>query len=146
MSSSTCKRLMLGRKPCGEKVIDGFEYCSKHLFFEDNPDEKECSLRRCSRCANMIFGFSMKRCLECSKDSIKSNEKAKSKKIKCSGIDRNLQRCRVKVSKEGEFCKLHSYLKDYTPEMLANLKICSCCLKCFYSKEFSTCEKCRGDN
>ena len=107
MLSSTCKRLMLGRKSCGADVITGYEYCSKHLFFENNPDGIECNLRRCSRCANMIFGFSMKRCLECAKDSIKSNAKAKGKKIKCSGIDRNLQRCRVKVDKKGEFCKLH---------------------------------------
>jgi len=63
--------------------------------------------------------------------------------MKCIAIDRARLNCRNYRINDTEFCKLHQYLCDYTPEMMANLSICSGCKKCYYlSDGRKTCDGC----
>jgi len=63
--------------------------------------------------------------------------------MKCIAIDRNRANCRNHKINDTEFCKLHQYLCEYTPEMLNNLTICSGCNKCYYLLDGrKTCDNC----
>lgn len=68
--------------------------------------------------------------------------------MKCLAKDRNNDPCRnysidvdVIVTK---FCKLHQYMKDYTPEMLDASRLCTGCKKMrYFDTEYKICEPCR---
>ena len=62
-------------------------------------------------------------------------------KMKCISKDRNSAPCRYQAI--GKFCKNHSYMNEYTDDMLANITLCSTCKKMHYLGEYNTCEKCR---
>jgi len=63
--------------------------------------------------------------------------------MKCIAIDRNRANCRNHKINDTEFCKLHQYMCEYTPEMLNNLSICSGCNKCYYLTDGrKTCDNC----
>lgn len=51
---------------------------------------------------------------------------------KCLAIDRNSNLCRCNALVDTRFCKNHSYMTDYTDEMLSQLSICSGCKKSYY--------------
>ena len=59
--------------------------------------------------------------------------------MSCPALDLNGKPCRYK----GPFCKFHEYIKDYTPEMLANSTLCSGCKKMKYLTQ-KTCDDCRS--
>lgn len=62
--------------------------------------------------------------------------------MKCLAKDRNQNPCRNSATND-RFCRYHDYMISYTPEMLAEIKICSTCKKMHYLGEYNTCEKCR---
>jgi hypothetical protein len=59
--------------------------------------------------------------------------------MSCLAKDRNQEPCRNK----GPFCKFHSYMKDYTEEMMTASVICSGCNKMKYTGGNLICEACR---
>jgi hypothetical protein len=62
---------------------------------------------------------------------------------KCLSIDRKNDSCRRNALPETRFCKLHSYMVDYTEDMLQNLSICSGCKKAYYlTQGVKTCTNC----
>jgi len=64
--------------------------------------------------------------------------------MKCIAKDRNNNNCRNKSIDETQFCKFHSYMCNYTEEMIYNIKLCSGCKKMYYFEgENRTCEKCK---
>lgn len=63
---------------------------------------------------------------------------------KCLAIDRNNNGCRCNALNESRFCKNHSYMSEYTDEMLSQLSICSGCKKSYYLHEgVKTCTNCK---
>ena len=63
---------------------------------------------------------------------------------KCLAIDRNNNGCRCNALNESRFCKNHSYMSDYTDEMMANQTICSGCKKSYYLPDgVKTCSNCK---
>ena len=63
---------------------------------------------------------------------------------KCLAIDRNNNDCRCNALNESRFCKNHSYMSDYTDEMMANQTICSGCKKSYYLPDgVKTCSNCK---
>ena len=63
---------------------------------------------------------------------------------KCLAIDRNNNGCRCNALNESRFCKNHSYMSDYTDEMMANQTICSGCKKPYYLQDDAkTCSNCK---
>ena len=62
--------------------------------------------------------------------------------MKCATIDRNLNGCRGNAS-HGKFCKIHSYMIEYTEEMVSAAKPCGTCRKTHYMGEYTTCDACR---
>ena len=63
---------------------------------------------------------------------------------KCLAIDRNNNGCRCNALNESRFCKNHSYMSDYTDEMLANQTICSGCKMSYYLPDgVKTCSNCK---
>lgn len=62
---------------------------------------------------------------------------------KCLSIDRKNDSCRRNALSDTRFCKLHSYMVDYTEDMLQNLSICSGCKKAYYlTQGVKTCTNC----
>ena len=61
--------------------------------------------------------------------------------MKCQTKDRNSKPCRNYAIVH--YCKIHSYMEEYTDEMKANLKLCSACLLWRFMGEYDTCEGCR---
>jgi hypothetical protein len=61
---------------------------------------------------------------------------------KCATIDRNLNPCRGNAT-NGKFCKIHSYMIDYTDKMVEDAKPCGTCRKTYFMGEYTTCESCR---
>jgi hypothetical protein len=59
--------------------------------------------------------------------------------MSCPALDFNGNACRFK----GPFCKFHTYMKDYTPEMITNSTLCTGCKKMKYLTQ-KTCEECRS--
>ena len=59
--------------------------------------------------------------------------------MSCPALDVNGSPCRYK----GPFCKFHEYMKDYTPEMIANSTLCKGCKKMKYLTQ-KTCDDCRS--
>ena len=59
--------------------------------------------------------------------------------MSCPALDVNGNPCRFK----GPFCKFHTYMKDYTPEMITNSTLCTGCKKMKYLTQ-KTCEECRS--
>ena len=59
--------------------------------------------------------------------------------MSCPALDVNGNVCRFK----GPFCKFHTYMKDYTPEMITNSTLCTGCKKMKYLTQ-KTCEECRS--
>lgn len=51
--------------------------------------------------------------------------------MKCATIDRNLNGCRGNAT-NGKFCKIHSYMVEYTDEMVSAAKPCGTCRKTHY--------------
>jgi len=64
------------------------------------------------------------------------------KMTKCATIDRNLNPCRG-IATNGKFCKIHSYMIEYTDKMVEDAKPCGTCHKTHYMGEYTTCEGCR---
>lgn len=65
--------------------------------------------------------------------------------VKCNGLDRHLKMCRNNVLANEKFCESHQYMKDYTDDMLKNLKICSDCKKAYnFTNDDKTCENCKN--
>ncbi len=63
---------------------------------------------------------------------------------KCLAIDRNNNGCRCNALNESRFCKNHSYMSDYTDEMMANQTICSGCKMSYYLPDGAkTCSNCK---
>ena len=62
--------------------------------------------------------------------------------MKCKGIDRNNNSCRKYAINNDNFCKLHEYLKNYTDDMIKNMKLCSGCNKWIYLKPGEICGFC----
>ena len=61
---------------------------------------------------------------------------------KCATIDRNLNPCRG-IATNGKFCKIHSYMIEYTDKMVEDAKPCGTCHKTHFMGEYTTCEACR---
>ena len=61
--------------------------------------------------------------------------------MKCQTKDRNSKPCRNFAIVH--YCKIHSYMEEYTDEMKANVKLCSACLLWRFMGEYDTCEGCR---
>jgi len=62
---------------------------------------------------------------------------------KCLSIDRKNDSCRRNALTDTRFCKIHSYMVDYTEDMLQNLSICSGCNKAYYlTQGVKTCSNC----
>jgi hypothetical protein len=119
---TTCKGI-LAKGACKEQVSEGEVYCVAHMYFKEYTDSIE--LVKCTKCKNMTDSASYKCCPVCY-----ARIQARKDKIiiiKCAGIDRNGNTCRVKVQKAGDYCKNHVYMEDYTPEQLQNLSKCSGC-------------------
>ena len=66
--------------------------------------------------------------------------------MKCLSKDRNNNNCRNHRVGETRFCKLHQYMNEYTDAMLAQLRLCSGCLKMYYMGDsgFICCVGCRS--
>lgn len=66
--------------------------------------------------------------------------------MKCLSKDRNHNNCRNHRVGETRFCKLHQYMNEYTDAMLAQLRLCSGCLKMYYMGDsgFICCVGCRS--
>ena len=62
-------------------------------------------------------------------------------KMKCQSKDRNSKSCRNFAIVN--YCKIHSYMEEYTDEMKANVKLCSACKLWSFMGEYNTCEGCR---
>ncbi len=63
---------------------------------------------------------------------------------KCLSIDRTRKPCRNYALNDTRFCKTHSFMGDYTDDMLKNLTICSGCnISHYLTDENKTCSKCR---
>jgi hypothetical protein len=62
--------------------------------------------------------------------------------MKCVTIDRNLNGCRGNAT-NGKFCKIHSYMIEYTDKMVEDAKPCGTCHKTHFMGEYTTCEACR---
>ena len=60
----------------------------------------------------------------------------------CKGKNRQLENCDSPVIEGTRFCENHQYMKDYTDEMLNNLKICSGCSNSDYLNNLKTCARC----
>jgi len=62
----------------------------------------------------------------------------------CLAIDRNRHGCRCNAINDTRFCKNHTYMCDYTDEMIANQTICSGCKKSYYLPDgIKTCSNCK---
>lgn len=65
--------------------------------------------------------------------------------MKCLGKDRNGDGCRNAHLCDSRFCKYHTYMNDYTDEMLAALQLCTGCKKMYwFDGPIKTCDKCRN--
>ena len=63
---------------------------------------------------------------------------------KCLAIDRNNNGCRCNALNDTRFCKNHSYMSEYTDEMIANQTVCSGCKKSYCLPEgVKTCTNCK---
>ena len=61
--------------------------------------------------------------------------------MKCQTKDRKSKPCRNFAIIH--YCKIHSYMEEYTDEMKAKVKLCSTCLLWSFMGEYDTCESCR---
>ena len=62
---------------------------------------------------------------------------------KCGGKDCHGEPCRNNTQEDISFCKYHDYMKNYTEDMMNNLKFCSNCRKYYYIAEGKQCSKCK---
>ena len=63
--------------------------------------------------------------------------------MSCPAKDRNYARCRFSPEDENTYCKHHTYLNDYTDEMLKKTIVCSSCKMYKFTGNYGTCEECR---
>ena len=61
---------------------------------------------------------------------------------KCASKDRNGDPCR-NYGRDGLYCKFHTYMNDYTPEMVEKVKLCTTCSQWKFMGDYNTCEECR---
>ena len=61
---------------------------------------------------------------------------------KCASKDRNGDPCR-NYGRDGLYCKFHTYMNEYTPEMVENVKLCTTCSQWKFMGDYNTCEECR---
>lgn len=64
------------------------------------------------------------------------------KMAKCASKDRNGDPCR-NYGRDGLYCKFHTYMNEYTPEMVENVKLCTTCSQWKFMGDYNTCEECR---
>jgi hypothetical protein len=62
-------------------------------------------------------------------------------KMACKGTDRNYKPCRF--TPNGYYCKHHTYLNEYTEQMLKDSRVCNSCKKWKFTGHYSSCESCR---
>ena len=132
----------------------GEGFCGNHQYFVKLIDLSK--LRYCAHCYK-VTNDDGKPCIIC-KENYKINmEKNKQlpeeeqQKLKDKKIENKCKACIALKSKKlrsivkNGLCKKHGYMKDYTDEMIDNLKVCSQCDLAFYHDKFKTCEMCRGE-
>jgi hypothetical protein len=63
--------------------------------------------------------------------------------VKCRGLYKNGNQCKVNVTDVGCFCKSHAYMSSYTEDMIKNMKSCRWCGKYYYFPNIKRlCDKC----
>lgn len=139
-----CSAVLKENKKCKYEPIDGEQYCDKHIFFKDYTNEMLKDLVICNHCPSMHYAKEQSNyCPRCFEMRRINNSRHKSKLIKCAGKMRDGRQCWVNVTKKGDFCSDHVYMKDYTEDMMKNLTLCSGCKKQYYLPDGGTCDKCR---
>jgi hypothetical protein len=153
---TTCDGITYKRKLCCKPLDDEQLYCSSHLYFVNFSDEiiqgilnKTNDYKICGRCHhwhNSTTSYCTS-CLECGKQHVKKKQEENAD-LKCVFIvraDENDEghRCERFMLDNCPYCKTHERFKDYTHEMMANLKFCSECHYQDYLETYLTCEKCR---
>jgi hypothetical protein len=62
----------------------------------------------------------------------------------CIGFNCNLEKCKFNIKNGSKTCKFHTYMEDYTEEMINNIKFCKTCRKVKYIElEYQICLTCR---
>jgi hypothetical protein len=127
MSCQYCKKY---------KVIEDENYCNYHIDLKSLSEEEILKSHKCVRCPRVVFDDN-KRCIVCI--SASKIKRSTPQELKCSFVDG----CIFNKTENSNFCDKHAYLKNYTQEMLNNLKKCSGCKrKILIPDGFKTCEKC----
>jgi len=83
------------------------------------PINKSCS--RCTKPNNTVF----KMCDSCR--NIGQAQNAKRTKPKCQATDQQSKRCSRNAVNDTCYCATHSFMRDLTPEQVANVRQCSSC-------------------
>lgn len=146
MTSATCKGLK-STKPCIHPIVEGEEYCVNHMYFKTYSDEMMENLQICTRCANMFYYEGLLQCPPCtdrSRNKSKETSEVKKKIPKCNGITKTGTKCTRNQLSGSKYCDDHSYMKDYTKDMIKKMRQCSNCNSYrYFDIDFSTCNKCR---
>ena len=124
---------------CNKKVLDLTKYCKGHQYMKDYTDEMLNELKICSRCKYCHYSKSNKTCDRCLSNKKEKENEEKQKKILCVIKD-----CKFEKISDNKYCNNHQYMRDYTDEMLNNLKKCSGCKRLHYLEDMKTCDDCRN--
>lgn len=164
-----CSGITYLLKNCDRYVYDEEIYCGPHDYFSNMTDEqfqlvldqiihyfegitrkevvdicnKSGVIKCCPRHGRFHFGKTNK-CSECNEDTTKKWEEKKAKKIRCKGKMRSGKECWQSPDENSEFCSVHQYLSEYTPEQLAVIQLCNGCkMYKFIEENYKQCQTCR---
>jgi hypothetical protein len=145
-----CSGIVTEIKKCDRYVENEGALCRSHDYMKNYTLEMMAQLKLCKRCKKMKYFSSeqkTKNCGDCSKENERHNAKAsenKKEKLRCHGITRSNEKCISFVKEDNNFCIEHRHMKDYTPEMMNNLTLCSGCITMHCMEEgFKQCINCR---
>lgn len=132
-------------------------YCNCHQYWLNFTEEIINGIKNstndyhtCGRCKIWHNGKN-DNCCKCLSNTKQHSLKEKESKLdlKCIFIVKDTEndkghQCQYCKINNTQYCEKHERFKDYTQEMMENLKFCSTCRCQDYFVGFKTCDKCRG--
>jgi len=131
---------------CTKGINDNEEYCKAHIHQADYTKDQLEKMVKCVACTKLIYKKDENDRGDC--DNCYNNKRSKMKKCKGTSALRGkklvIKPCSKTVT-DSDFCKIHTYMKDYTEEMLNNLTKCRRCHKMYYIEgEDDRCNECKA--
>jgi hypothetical protein len=145
-----CSGIFESREQCNRNVTFVGDYCTTHQYFlnfteadiEDIESGEE-KFKVCGRCKHWHNGKNVN-CVNCVEKTINGRRAKRTKEITCAGKARSGNNCSRKPVDGSDFCENHSYMHDYTEDMLENLTKCSGCNMMYYFGDGQlTCTGCK---